>query len=70
MTSVERRYGLPLTQQQLADHVGLTTVHGGRILRRFREKEMVAVGKFEVVFLKNTPRLEEIARPVLDFVGE
>src|SRR5438094_5026029 len=53
VTSAGNRYGLPLTQQQLADHVGLTTVHVGRILRRFRELEMVTIQNSEVVFLAN-----------------
>lgn len=70
VTSAERRYALPLTQQQLADHIGLTNVHVGRTLRRFRELEMVAIQNTEVVFLANVRSLEEIAQPVLDFVGE
>src|SRR6266851_725222 len=35
--SAGERYALPLTQEQIADHVGLTTVHVNRVLRRFRE---------------------------------
>jgi CRP-like cAMP-binding protein len=38
-----RRYPLPITQQHIADHVGLTVVHVNRVLRRFRELEMVSV---------------------------
>jgi CRP-like cAMP-binding protein len=68
--SAETRYGLPLTQQQIADHIGLTTVHVGRILRRFRELEMVDIRSNEVVFLANLRLLEEIARPMQDLVGE
>lgn len=63
-------YGFPLTQQQFADHVGLTTVHVNRILRRFRELDSVAIRNNEVVFLGNMHLLEEIAQPVLDLVGE
>lgn len=70
VTSADTRYGLPLTQQQIADHIGLTTVHVGRILRRFRELEMVDIKSNEVVFLSNARLLEEIARPVQDLVGE
>jgi CRP/FNR family transcriptional regulator len=68
--SAESRYGLPLTQQQIADHIGLTTVHVGRLLRRFRELEMVDIRSNEVVFLANVRLLEEIARPMQDLVGE
>ena len=70
VTSAESRYGLPLTQQQIADHIGLTTVHVGRLLRRFRELEMVDIRSNEVVFLANVQMLEEIAQPMQDLVGE
>src|SRR5438094_2545957 len=70
VTSAETRYGLPLTQQQIADHIGLTTVHVGRLLRRFRELEMVDIRSNEVVFLPNRPLVEEIAKPVQGLVGE
>jgi CRP-like cAMP-binding protein len=68
--SAATRYGLPLTQQQIADHIGLTTVHVGRLLRRFRELGMVDIRSNEVVFLANVRLLEEIARPMQDLVGE
>ena len=70
VTSAASRYGLPLTQQQIADHIGLTTVHVGRLLRRFRELGMVDIRSNEVVFLDNIRLLEEIARPMQDLVGE
>ena len=54
----------------VADHIGLTTVHVGRLLRRFRELEMVDIRSNEVVFLDNVRLLEEIARPMQDLVGE
>jgi CRP/FNR family transcriptional regulator len=71
-SGVEARenYILPLTQQQIADHVGLTTVHVNRVLRRFRELQMVSIQRGEVVFLKNVGALEELARPVQDLLGE
>jgi CRP/FNR family transcriptional regulator len=64
------RYLLPLTQEQIADHVGLTTVHVNRVLRRFRELDMVAIQRGEVVFLEKVADLEALARPVQDLVGE
>ena len=71
-SGVEARehYTLPLTQQQIADHVGLTTVHVNRVLRRFRQLEMVSIRRSEVVFLENVGALEELARPVQDLLGE
>jgi len=59
---------LPITQQQIADHVGLTVVHVNRVLRRFRQLEMVAVQRGRAVFLNNLAALEELARPVQDLV--
>jgi len=70
VSSAVTRYGLPVSQQQIADHIGLTTVHVGRLLRRLRELEMVDIRSNEVVFLANVRLLEEIARPMQDLVGE
>jgi CRP/FNR family transcriptional regulator, anaerobic regulatory protein len=63
-------YTLPLTQQQIADHVGLTTVHVNRVLRRFRGRDMVSIRRGEVTFGENVTALEELARPVQDLMGE
>ena len=70
VSSSAATYSLPLTQHQLADHIGLTPVHVSRILRRFRELDAVAIRNNEVVFLEKVRLLEEIARPVQDLVGE
>ena len=64
------QYTLPLTQEQIADHVGLTTVHVNRVLRRFRELDMVSIQRSEVIFLENVAALEALAGPVQDLVGE
>ena len=64
------RYELPLSQEQIADHVGLTTVHVNRVLRRFREMRMVSIQHNEVLFQENVAALEAVARPVQDLVGE
>jgi len=63
-------YALPLSQQQIADHVGLTPVHVSRVLRRFRELEMVWINRGEVQFMDNVGQLEELAQPVQDVLGE
>jgi CRP-like cAMP-binding protein len=63
-------YALPLTQDQIADHVGLTTVHVNRVLRRFRDLRMVSMQRNEVLFQENVADLEALARPVQDLVGE
>jgi CRP/FNR family transcriptional regulator, anaerobic regulatory protein len=36
-------YPMPLTQSQLADHLGITAVHVNRVLRAFREAGIVTV---------------------------
>ncbi|MGE5271346.1 MAG: Crp/Fnr family transcriptional regulator [Thiohalocapsa sp.] len=63
-------YMLPLTQEQIGDHIGMTTVHVNRVLRRFRELEMVSIQRNEVLFKENVAALEDLARPVQDLVGE
>jgi CRP-like cAMP-binding protein len=37
------RFHLPMTQEQIADHLGLTLVHVNRTLRRLREEEILTV---------------------------
>lgn len=36
-------YEMPMTQAQLADHLGITAVHVNRVLRSFRERSIVSV---------------------------
>ena len=48
-------FRMPMTQQEIADHLGLTVVHVNRVLRRLREAGMVAVQQGMV-------RVGEIAR--------
>ena len=67
---VEGGYPLPLSQQQIADHVGLTPVHVSRVLRRFRELDMVSINRGEVRFMDNLAQLEALAQPVQDVLGE
>jgi CRP/FNR family transcriptional regulator len=62
-------FPLPITQQEIADHVGLTLVHVNRVLRRFRERGMVELRHGRAWFLDNAGALEELARPVRDVVG-
>jgi CRP/FNR family transcriptional regulator, anaerobic regulatory protein len=58
-------YPLPLTQTQLADHIGITPVHVNRVLKSFRENGIVTVRDGEVV-IGNLEELARRAHPLLD----
>jgi CRP-like cAMP-binding protein len=53
-------FNLPLTQDQIADHLGMTMVHVSRTLRRMREEKMVLVDR-QVVIILNLDRLRQTA---------
>ena len=53
-------FNLPLTQEQIADHLGLTLVHVNRTLRRLREERIVLVDR-QVVVIQDIDRLRELA---------
>jgi CRP-like cAMP-binding protein len=52
--------GLPLTQLELADTVGLTPVHVSRVLKSFREQGLLELTN-QVLRIKDIPKLEQIA---------
>jgi len=54
-------FNLPLTQEQIADHLGLTLVHVNRTLRRLREERLVLVER-QVIMILDLQRLRELAR--------
>ena len=58
-------FRLPMTQQEIADHLGLTLVHVNRVLRRLRESGVVTVNRGAVTIDELT-RLSEIAAPLQD----
>jgi CRP-like cAMP-binding protein len=45
----EHRYELPMTQEQLADSVGLTSVHVNRVLRQLGEEGLISRNKRAIV---------------------
>ncbi|MGA8400727.1 MAG: Crp/Fnr family transcriptional regulator [Stellaceae bacterium] len=62
-------FNLPLTQEQIADHLGITMVHVSRTLRLMREQRLVLLDRQVVIILD----LDELRRtaagiPTLDFV--
>lgn len=60
-------YVLDLTQQHLADYVGLTVVHLNRMLGRLRSRRLLSMSAHRVTLL-DVPELERLAlmRPCLD----
>jgi len=54
-------FNLPMTQEQIADHLGLTLVHVNRTLRRLREEKIVLVDR-QVVIIQDLDRLRDLAR--------
>src|SRR5580704_2291008 len=54
-------FNLPFTQEQIADHLGLTLVHVNRTLRRLREERLVLVDR-QVVIIKDLDRLRDLVR--------
>jgi CRP/FNR family transcriptional regulator, anaerobic regulatory protein len=58
-------YELPLTQVQLADHLGITPVHVNRVLRSFRERGVVSIREGRVN-ITDVSALSQCAAPLLD----
>ncbi len=58
---VDGAYDLPLTQQDLGEAVGLTSVHVNRVLRRLREDGLATVirGKAHILDIERLARLGE-----------
>jgi CRP-like cAMP-binding protein len=58
-------YEMPLTQGQLADHLGVTAVHVNRVLKEFRNSGVATVRDGRVV-ISNLHLLIQRATPLLD----
>jgi CRP/FNR family transcriptional regulator len=58
-------FQLRMTQQEIADHLGLTLVHVNRVLRRLRESGIVTV-QHGVVIIDEMARLSQLAAPMQD----
>src|SRR5215208_5089374 len=58
-------FQMPMTQQEIADHLGLTLVHVNRVLRRLRESGIVTVQR-GVVIIDEMARLSQLAAPMQD----
>jgi CRP/FNR family transcriptional regulator len=60
-------FTMPLTQQQVGDHLGLTIVHVNRVLRRFRERG-IATARDRTIVIHDLPGLHRLARMKEEFV--
>ncbi|MDF2995687.1 MAG: crp [Xanthobacteraceae bacterium] len=58
-------FEVPMTQEQIADHVGLSTVHVNRVLRNLRELG-VATLRGKTVTIQNEKALRRLSYPLLD----
>ncbi|KMO27937.1 Crp/Fnr family transcriptional regulator [Methylobacterium aquaticum] len=58
-------YDLPMTQEQIGDHLGISNVHVNRVLRAFREDGIVTL-RGRRVTIGDLDALVRIAGPLLD----
>jgi CRP-like cAMP-binding protein len=58
-------FTLPMTQQQIGDHTGLTIVHVNRVLRHMREENLLSIVSRKVT-IHNLAGLVKLAEPLLD----
>jgi CRP/FNR family transcriptional regulator, anaerobic regulatory protein len=58
-------FAMPLTQAQLGQHTGITSVHVNRVLRSMREQGIVTIRDGEVR-IDNREKLTRLAYPLLD----
>lgn len=58
-------FDLPMTQEQIGDHLGISNVHVNRVLRSFRESGVVAM-RGRRVTIGDLDGLVRIAGPLLD----
>jgi CRP-like cAMP-binding protein len=56
----DHHVGMPLTQHEIADALGLTPVHVNRVLRRLRDEGLVSLQK-RVLSIPDVPKLREAA---------
>ena len=53
-------FNFPLTQDQIADHLGMTTVHVSRTCKRLREERLVTVDR-QIIIITDADGLREAA---------
>jgi CRP/FNR family transcriptional regulator len=58
-------FRLPMTQQQMADYLGLTVVHVNRVLKRMRDAGSISGARGAMV-IRDLRAVEQRARPIQD----
>lgn len=58
-------FQLPLTQEQLADHLGISAVHVNRVLKVFRDAGVIEL-KSKMLSILDPEALADLARPLQD----
>jgi CRP-like cAMP-binding protein len=53
-------FSMPLTQEELADTMGMTPVHANRMLKELRDRHLIEIGRRRMI-VKDLPRLIEFA---------
>ena len=62
-------YRCPLTQEHLADALGLTSIHVNRVLRQLRERNLVSLEK-GTLHIKDLSKLSELAAFDPDYLDQ
>ena len=55
-------FNLPLTQKQIADHLGLSLEHLNRSLRQMRQEHLMTFDRDQVVTIENISSLSDLIR--------
>jgi DNA-binding transcriptional regulator LsrR (DeoR family) len=58
-------FEFPLTQVQIAEYLGITPVHVNRVVKAFREREIVVLQNGRAV-IQDFVQLRRIAQPLMD----
>jgi CRP-like cAMP-binding protein len=60
-----KSFSFPLTQRDIADHLGITVVHTNRVVKRLRQEGLLVLSRGSAI-IQDLAGLEAIARPMLD----
>jgi CRP-like cAMP-binding protein len=58
--SQDNGFSMPLTQEELADTMGMTPVHANRMLKELRDQQLIEMGRRRMI-VKDLPRLMDFA---------